>query len=136
MTDLARQIIDALMTTPNMMQALKQDPKAFASRFGFGDSEGLLLAIGQQLLGGLANRLRSAEPAQQVPTSTATSNGRCTIDDGLFQLFNARSSVSGKGACGLSIVGVTSLAAITGALAVLGTVSIVAVSKDANRHSG
>jgi hypothetical protein len=136
MTDWTRQIIGALLTTPNLMQALKQDPAALASRLGFGGGEGPLLAMGQQLLTDLANRLRSGESAQPGPSSTAKSNRRGMNGDGWLQSSGERNSGSEKGASALPIVGVTCLAAIAGALAVLGTVSIVAINRDDGGNRG
>jgi hypothetical protein len=136
MTDRTRQIIGALLTTPDLMQALKQDPAALASRLGLGGGEGPLLAMGQQLLSNLANRLRSGESAQPGPPSIAKPKRRGTNGDGWLQLSGERNSGSEKGASALPIVGVTSLAAIAGALAVLGTVSIVAISRDDGDNRG
>jgi hypothetical protein len=131
MTDRTRQIVEALLRAPELVQALKQDPNAFAARLGLGERELQLLQTGKRLVSDFASRLLSQDSSH----CGAASNPN-------WEPFSARGNGEGntprslpatKNSSNVALVSVTALAAITGMLAALGTIAVVGINS--NGHS-
>lgn len=125
MADYPRQIVEALLKAPEIVQALQQDPRAFAARFGVGDKELLLLQAGKNLVHDLVNRF-CAHSSNQPAQLTANANQFRTECSDASAPCNR--TAAAKGSSSVALVAVASLAAVTGMLAALGTVSVVGIS--------
>jgi hypothetical protein len=119
MTDRTRQIVEALIKAPELVQALKQDPAGFVAQFGVDPS---VLEAGRRVFSDVINRFNAlgAQPASQrnvmQPQARTTSlTGTCA-----------------RGSSGVPVVAVVSLAANNGMLAALGTVSVIGMASNRN----
>jgi hypothetical protein len=126
MTDRTRQIVEALLKTPELVQALKQDPNAFAARFGLGERELQLLQSGKRLISDFASRLLSQASSHRGAVSNANWEPYSARENGVANTPGSPSAA--KSSSTVALVGVTGLAAITGMLVALGTVSVVGIN--------
>jgi hypothetical protein len=127
MTDSTKQIVEALLRAPELVMALREDPKAFAARFGLRDRELLLLQTGKRLISDLVDRFKLQNAnhhgfglATALECCSAPRTGARDSETVLQRPLSASSNVA--------VVGVTSLAAITGIVAALGVVSVVGIN--------
>jgi hypothetical protein len=125
MTDRTRQIVEALMKAPELVQALRRDPEGFAAQFGVNPD---VLHAGRRVISDVISRLSTPGLPQFVSG---------TSDDSPMP--SHANAMTGRacthGSSGVPLVAVMSLAAITGMLAVLGTVSVVGVGSNRNSNA-
>ena len=132
MKDRTRQIVEMLLRAPELARALKQDPNAFAARFGVGERELELLQTGKHLVNDLVNRLCS-QVSNPLDSSVANASPNLLSAGQIRACPSSRCGPSARNSSSVALVAVTSLAAITGMLAALGTVSVVGINS--NGHS-
>jgi hypothetical protein len=107
-----KALLTRLVQNPDLVKSLK-DPQALGQLAGLGEDKLKALAgVGNVLSGFLGGRRKSPVPKAHTPRDAGSSG-----------------SGSSGGARNTALAGTVSLTAIAGAVAALGTVSVVALSK-------
>ena len=123
MTDRTKQIVELVLKAPELLQALRDDPKALAARCGISDQVYSLLENGRAFIDAYLSRPSAASaPAAPVPSSQPLRSGsscRCRTRAG-----------RGGGENTVPVVGVVGLASLAGMLSAAGVVAIVAIHKE------
>jgi hypothetical protein len=116
----AKQIVDTLLQIPSLVTALREDPDSFGRRVGLGEEQSRALSGVTSLVTNLLNRAKGPQQGScsQLASPSATSRPDRPA---------AASCANGGNATAL--VGTVALTAVAGAIAVLGTVSVVAIHK-------
>ena len=125
MSDRTKQIVELVLKAPELLQALKDDPKALAARCGIPEQVYSLLENGRALVDGYLNR----PSAGSAPAATSVTHS--TVSGG-------KSPCRCKGACAwraggdntVPLVGVVGLASLAGILSAAAVVAVVAVNNE------
>ena len=121
MPDRTKQLVDALLKAPGMLELLKRDPAQIVTALANCEQGQAMIKAGTRAIGEVLDRFAGGSRPQAGRASPVESAGV------VAPAVPEASSQSGNSS--LAIVGVTSLAAIAGSLALLGTVSMVALNR-------
>ena len=131
MTNRTRTLVSVLLKTPELLEALKQNPRALATGFGLPDQTYWLTGIGLGLIENYANQLSSSWFDSGLPIRETAKLRR-----------KVSSSASGAAAASRSqgnsvpIVAAMGIASIAGMLTAAGVVATVAINKSKARNAG
>jgi hypothetical protein len=122
-------LVDSFRDVPALVESLRRDPAKMLTSLAKCEQGQAAIRAGAQLIGDIFTTGMSAAPKQPrasalTPATGPEVSGSITSLEGDVLLVNGGSS-------SLGIMGITSLAVITGSVALLGTVSIVALSRRA-----
>jgi hypothetical protein len=107
-------IVSGLLQNPSLVQSLIKDPKTLAKAAGIGDEHWSMVSGIGSALSGLVGRVASS-----------AGGSACVAEPAAVRSSGIKCSHGGQGT---AIAGVLSLVAVTGAIAVLATVTSVALS--------
>ena len=119
-------LVDTLKNVPALVQSLRRDPGKLLTSLVKCDQGQAAIRAGAQLIGDIFAGYTSSSPAQGKPSVSLLEPG--------FELSNPLSSQGNEplstdgGSSSVRIIGITSLAVITGSMALLGTVAMVALN--------
>jgi hypothetical protein len=121
------QLVDSLRSVPALVESLKRDPAKLLTNLAKCDQGQAAIKAGAQLISEMITGCTSSAPSQRNPSAPLPAQG-LEVSSPITSL--RRELVSENGASlSVGIVGITSLAVITGSIALLGTVSIVALNR-------
>jgi hypothetical protein len=121
------QLVESLRSVPALVESLKRDPARLLTNLAKCDQGQAAIRAGAQLISEIITGCTSSAPAQRKPSAPLPAQG-LEISSPITP--QGRELLSETGASlSVGIVGITSLAVITGSVALLGTVSIVALNR-------
>jgi len=121
-----KALVGELVQNPVLLRGLIEDPQRFAQLAGLGEAELRALSGVRSVVTGMLSRLsgpNSPGPAEPRPSAARALASPKT---------NSRQS---RGESGVAIASVVSLLAVAGAVAALGTVSLVALAHEDRRRT-
>ena len=121
------QMVDSLRSVSSLVESLKRDPAKLLTTLANCEQGQAAIRTGAQLIGDIFTSCTSFGPAQRKPSAPVLGPGLEVSSHVTSQGSELLSA--GGGSSSVGIIGVTSLAVITGSVALLGTVSIVALNR-------
>ena len=120
-------LVDSFRNVPALVESLRRDPAKMLTSLAKCEQGQAAIKVGAQLIGDIFTTCASSAPRQPGPSAICPAPGlevSRTVTSPGGDLFSVN-----EGSSSVGIIGITSLAVITGSLALLGTVSIVALNR-------
>jgi hypothetical protein len=120
-------LVDSFRNVPALVESLRRDPAKMLTSLAKCEQGQAAIKVGAQLIGDIFTTCMCPAPKQPRPSAICPAPGlevSRTVTSPGGDLFSVN-----EGSSSVGIIGITSLAVITGSLALLGTVSIVALNR-------
>ena len=121
------QMVDTLRSVPALVESLRRDPAKLLTSLAKCDQGQAAMRAGAQLIGDIFAGCTSSAPAQRKPFPSLPEPGLEASSPLAYR--GSELLVASGGSSSVGIIGITSLAVITGSVALLGAVSIVALNR-------
>ena len=121
------QLVDTLRTVPALVESLRRDPAKLLTSLTKCEQSQAAIRAGAQLVGDILTACTSSAPQQPRPPAPFSAPG-CELSGNLSSPRIEPLHTNGESSS-VGIIGITSLAVIAGSVALLGTVSIVALNR-------
>jgi hypothetical protein len=121
------QLVDTLKTVPALVESLRRDPAKLLTSLATCEQSQMAIRAGAQLIGDILTTCTSSAPKQPRPPASFSAPGLELSGNVTSPRIEALHKNGESSAA--EIIGVTSLAVIAGSVALLGTVSIVALNR-------
>jgi hypothetical protein len=120
-------LVDSLRNVPALVESLRRDPAKMLTSLAKCEQGQAAIRAGAQLIGDIFTTCASSAPRQPGPSAFIAAPGPEASGAVTSRVGDLLPASGGSSSVG--ILGITSLAVITGSVALLGTVSIVALNR-------